>query len=224
MSIANFFPSITSVGGGGCCACSYFKPEVSGNNGEYHVLINPGVIYRSFNLKDMMIWSGYIDEQTRGVIEKNEGTISGHIINGLNEYKRIEKNGIVYLKINVSPSLYATNASIEVGEIENPWSGYPEPIIYNPPLEFDDDGVPKVDIKFRRQKSAIVPIAYLTDDLNQDGESLTFSQGGEGSQRTLVRSLCGNLMMFSFNYEGTPIAYPLVSPIEPFFYYITGST
>ena len=112
--------------------------------------------------------------------------------------KKQKKNGIVYLKINVSPSLYATSASIEVGEIKNPWSGYPEPIIYNPPLEFDDDGVPKVDIKFRRQKSAIVPIAYLTDDLNQDGESLTFGQGGKGSQRTLVRSLCGNLMMFSF--------------------------
>lgn len=219
------FTPVSIGGGGGCCKCSWFKPTIIPSGEENYVSINPGIIYRSFNLKDMMVYTGYIDDSTKGQIEAKEGNISGHVINGLMENIEIEEFDGIILKIGVGPNLYATGASIEKVSLDDDpiWSGYPEPFVWNPPFEFEDDGTPKNDVKYRRQTHCIIPVAYLTDDEFQEGQTVTFGSGENAKTQKLVRVLCDNLMMTSFNYDGTPVAFPMQATLHPFFWYKTGS-
>jgi hypothetical protein len=216
-TIGPFFNSYKVSGmnlnAGSFCDCDWFRPNVVISGEDSYVNVEPGVVYRSFNLKDMMVWTGFISDDMKSKVEATEGTISGHAINNLLQNIRIYPNDIVYLKVSVNPNLYPTGAEILSSAS---WPGYPDPFIYNPPLVIEESaGIDTGNYSYRRQTSTIIPIAYLTDDLNQEGESVSFNAGKK--QQVLVRVLCNNLMMHTFLYDGQPVAYPLEAPIGPMF-------
>lgn len=200
------------------------------NNSKTYVMVEPrSVVYRSFNLKDMMIATGFLDNDTRAVIEGFEKTISGHVINGLGdkiEIKTDKEYPIVYLEVGIGPNLYATGAEIKIGYIDSPWSGYPEPFVYSQPIEFDDKGNLKSPVIYRRQTAAIFPIAYFTNDGNQIGKSVSIPKSKEDKDPKtykLVQTIDYNIMMTTFNYDGNPVAYGIPF-MNPFFYYSSSST
>lgn len=195
-----------------------------------YVMVEPrSVIYRSFNLKDMMISTGFLDDETKTVIESFEKTISGHVINGLGskiEIKPEKDHPIVYLEVGIGPNLYATGAEIKIGYIDNPWSGYPEPFIYSQGIEFDDKGNLKSPVIYRRQTAAIFPIAYFTNDGGQIGKTVLIPKSKEDKDPKvykLVQTIDYNIMMTTFNYDGNPVAYGIPF-MNPFFYYSSSST
>ena len=200
------------------------------SNGKTYAMVEPrSVIYRSFNLKDMMIATGFLDDQTKQTIESFEKTISGHVINGLGDKIEINANKdcpIIYLQVGIGPNLYATGAEIKIGYIDNPWSGYPEPFIYSQPIEFDNQGNLKSPVIYRRQTAAIFPIAYLTNDGNQIGKSVLIPKSQDDKDPKaykLVQTIDYNIMMTTFNYDGNPVAYGIPF-MNPFFYYSSSST
>jgi hypothetical protein len=184
------------------------------------------VIYRSFNLKDMMIHTGFIDKATESIIQGFEGTLSGHAICGLDQKFEIDKeNKIIYLEVGIGPNLYATGAEVKIGNLDNPWSGYPEPFKYNPSIEFDKEGNLKDSIVYRRQTAAYFPLAYLTNDTSQIGKIVPITKGGNEVKEVnkLVQVINYNIMMTTFNYDGNPVAYGIPF-MNPFFYYSSSST
>ena len=198
---------------------------VKKDNKTYAIVEPRSVIYRSFNLKDMMIWSGFLDDDTKSTIESFEGgNISGHIINNLGtelELSEDKDSHIIYLKVGIGPNLYANSADIIVSDISNPWSGYPEPFEYNPPIEFDQQGNLKSNIVYRRQTAAIFPLAYLTKDASQIGTTVLIGGGADNKQAKLyqlVQTIDYNIMMTTFNYDGNPVAYGIPF-MNPFFWY-----
>ena len=203
-----------------------FGVSITQTNDKTYVTVEPrSVIYRSFNLKDMMIWSGYLDDDTKSTIEGLEGNISGHIINNLGtelELPADKENHIIYLRVGIGPNLYATGANIIVSDLSNPWSGYPEPFEYTPGIEFDNQGNLKSSIVYRRQTAAIFPLAYLTNDATQPGKSVIIGDK-EVKAYKLVQTIDYNIMMTTFNYDGNPISYG-VPFMNPFFWYSSSST
>jgi hypothetical protein len=207
-----------------------FEVFTSFEDGKTYATVEPrSVIYRSFNLKDMMISTGFLDAETKGVIEGFEKTISGHVINGLGdkiEIKTEKEYPIVYLEVGIGPNLYATGAEIKIGYIDNPWSGYPEPFVYSQGIEFDDKGNLKSPVIYRRQTAAIFPIAYFTNDGGQIGKTVTIPKSKEDKDPKtykLVQTIDYNIMMTTFNYDGNPVAYGIPF-MNPFFYYSSSST
>jgi hypothetical protein len=199
-------------------------------NDKTYAMVEPrSVIYRSFNLKDMMIATGFLDNDTRAVIEGFEKTISGHVINGLGdkiELKADKEYHIIYLEVGIGPNLYATGAEIKIGYLDNPWSGYPEPFVYSQGIEFDDKGNLKSPVIYRRQTAAIFPLAYLTNDGNQIGKTVSIPKSKEDKDPKtykLVQTIDYNIMMTTFNYDGNPVAYGIPF-MNPFFYYSSSST
>ena len=173
----------------------------------------------------MMIWSGYLDDDTKSTIEGLEGNVSGHIINNLGtelELPENKENHIIYLRVGIGPNLYATGANIIVSDLSNPWSGYPEPFEYTPGIEFDEQGNLKSNIVYRRQTAAIFPLAYLTNDAGQPGKSVIIGDK-EVKAYKLVQTIDYNIMMTTFNYDGNPISYG-VPFMNPFFWYSSSST
>lgn len=203
-----------------------FEVLITQRDKKTYATVEPrSVVYRSFNLKDMMIWSGYLDDETKSTIEGLEGNISGHIINNLGtelELPEGKENHIIYLKIGIGPNLYATGANIIVSDLSNPWSGYPEPFEYTPGIEFDNQGNLKSSIVYRRQTAAIFPLAYLTNDAGQPGKSVIIGDK-EVKAYKLVQTIDYNIMMTTFNYDGNPISYG-VPFMNPFFWYSSSST
>jgi len=203
---------------------SYIPFEVSyiQKDKKIYLTVEPrSVIYRSFNLKDMMVYTGFMDDSTKSVIQGMEGNISGHVINGLGqEFEVKESNQILYLEVGIGPNLYATGASIKIGKLDNPWSGYPEPFQYNPGIEFDQNGNLKDNITYRRQTAAYFPIAYLTNDTSQNGQTIPITAGGTEVKEVnkLIQVIDYNIMMTTFNYDGNPVAYGIPF-MNPFFYY-----
>jgi hypothetical protein len=204
-----------------------FGVSITQRNDKTYVTVEPrSVIYRSFNLKDMMIWSGYLDDDTKSTIEGLEGNISGHIINNLGtelELPADKENHIIYLRVGIGPNLYATGANIIVSDLSNPWSGYPEPFEYTPGIEFDEQGNLKSSIVYRRQTAAIFPLAYLTNDATQPGKSVIIGQVGNLKNYKMIQTVDYNIMMTTFNYDGNPISYG-VPFMNPFFWYSSSST
>jgi|688.fasta_scaffold793127_2 hypothetical protein len=204
-----------------------FGVSITQTNDKTYVTVEPrSVIYRSFNLKDMMIWSGYLDDDTKSTIEGLEGNISGHIINNLGtelELPADKENHIIYLRVGIGPNLYATGANIIVSDLSNPWSGYPEPFEYTPGIEFDNQGNLKSSIVYRRQTAAIFPLAYLTNDATQPGKSVIIGQVGNLKNYKMIQTVDYNIMMTTFNYDGNPISYG-VPFMNPFFWYSSSST
>jgi len=203
-----------------------FEVSVTQRDKKTYATVEPrSVVYRSFNLKDMMIWSGYLDDDTKSTIEGLEGSISGHIINNLGtelELPEGKENHIIYLKIGIGPNLYATGANIIISDLSNPWSGYPEPFEYTPGIEFDEQGNLKSNIVYRRQTAAIFPLAYLTNDAGQPGKSVIIGDK-EVKAYKLVQTIDYNIMMTTFNYDGNPISYG-VPFMNPFFWYSSSTT
>jgi hypothetical protein len=203
-----------------------FEVLITQRDKKTYATVEPrSVIYRSFNLKDMMIWSGYLDDETKSTIEGLEGNISGHIINNLGtelELPENKENHIIYLKVGIGPNLYATGANIIVSDLSNPWSGYPEPFEYTPGIEFDEQGNLKSSIVYRRQTAAIFPLAYLTNDAGQPGKSVIIGDK-EVKAYKLVQTIDYNIMMTTFNYDGNPISYG-VPFMNPFFWYSSSTT
>jgi hypothetical protein len=207
---------------------TYIPFEVSAvqESNKIYLTVEPrSVIYRSFNLKDMMIYTGFIDDATKSTIESLEGTISGHAINGLGDKFEVDKeNKILYLRVGIGPNLYATGATIEISNLDNPWSGYPEPFEYNPGIEFDQEGNLKSSIIYRRQTAAYFPLAYLTNDTSQIGKVVPIATNNKLQQvNKLVQVINYNIMMTTFNYDGNPVAYGIPF-MNPFFYYSSSST
>ena len=203
-----------------------FEVLITQRDQKTYATVEPrSVIYRSFNLKDMMIWSGYLDDDTKSTIEGLEGNVSGHIINNLGtelELPENKENHIIYLRVGIGPNLYATGANIIVSDLSNPWSGYPEPFEYTPGIEFDEQGNLKSNIVYRRQTAAIFPLAYLTNDAGQPGKSVIIGEE-EVKAYKLVQTIDYNIMMTTFNYDGNPISYG-VPFMNPFFWYSSSST
>jgi len=205
-----------------------FEVSYTQRNGKIYLIVEPrSVVYRSLNLKDMMIYTGYLDDETKSTIETLEGNISGHVINGLGqEFEVKEPNQILYLEVGVGPNLYATGAEIKLGKLDNPWESYPEPFKYNPPLEFDQQGNFKNSIISRRQTAAYFPIAYLTNDTSQIGKIIPIINGPTSQAKQinkLVQVINYNIMMTTFNYDGNPVAYGIPF-MNPFFYYSSSTT
>ena len=203
-----------------------FEVSVVQESNKIYLTVEPrSVVYRSFNLKDMMIYTGFIDDATKSTIESLEGNISGHAINGLGDKFEVDKeNKILYLKVGIGPNLYATGAEIGISDLDNPWSGYPEPFEYNPALEFDQDGNLKSSIIYRRQTAAYFPLAYLTNDTSQIGKVVPISKDDKLDQvNKLIQVINYNIMMTTFNYDGNPVAYGIPF-MNPFFYYSSSST
>jgi hypothetical protein len=204
-----------------------FQVTTTQKNDKTYAIVEPrSVIYRSFNLKDMMIWSGFIDNSTKSTIEGLEGNISGHIINNLGtelELPEDKENHIIYLKVGIGPNLYATGANIIISDLSNPWSGYPEPFEYTPGIEFDNQGNLKSNIVYRRQVAAIFPLAYLTNDGSQPGKSILIGKEKNIKTYKLVQAVDYNIMMTTFNYDGNPISYGIPF-MNPFFWYSSSST
>lgn len=209
-----------------------FDPQA----GKTYAMVEPrSVVYRSFNLKDMMISTGFLDDTTKQTIEGFEKTISGHVINGLGdkiELKADKEYPIIYLEVGIGPNLYATGAEIKIGYLEGdgqlktPWSGYPEPFVYSQGIEFDDKGNLKSPVIYRRQTAAIFPLAYLTNDGNQIGKSVSIPKSKDDKDPKtykLVQTIDYNIMMTTFNYDGNPVAYGIPF-MNPFFYYSSSST
>lgn len=203
-----------------------FEVTTTRRDDKTYAIVEPrSVIYRSFNLKDMMIWTGFLDDETKTVIEGLEGNISGHVINGLNkefELPQDKENHIVYLRVGIGPNLYATGAEIQVSDLSNPWSGYPEPFEYSPGIEFDEQGNLKSTIVYRRQQAAIFPLAYLTNDSTQPGKSVLIGQNENVKTYKMIQTVNYNIMMTTFNYDGNPVAYG-VPFMNPFFWYSSSS-
>ena len=212
-------------------ARSPFEVDITNDgNGNYFANVNPiSVIYKSLNLKDMMVYSGYIDQATNALILATEGSISGHVINGLGSPTKLDstkENHIIYLEVGIGPNLYATGASIKVSDLIKPWSGYPESIIYNPPLEFDEKGDLKSSVIYRRQTAAIFPLAYLTNDINQAGKTVIIKKSETDKTPKiykLVQTIDYCILMTTFNYDGNPVAYG-VPFMNPFLWYSSSSS
>lgn len=210
---------------------SAFEVDINNIDGKYFANVNPrSVIYKSLNLKDMMIHSAYIDEATNALILATEGTLSGHVINGLDsskiELNKDKENHIIYLEVGIGPNLYATGASIKVSDLKDPWSGYPEPIMYNPPLEFDEKGNLKSSVIYRKQTAAIFPLAYLTNDTSQLGKTVLIKKTETDTNPKiykLVQTVNYNILMTTFNYDGNPVAYG-VPFMNPFLWYSSSSS
>jgi len=210
---------------------SAFEVDINNIDGKYIANVNPrSVIYKSLNLKDMMMHSGYIDKATNDLILSTEGTLSGHVINGLDssiiELDKNKENHIIYLEVGIGPNLYATGASIKVSDLEKPWSGYPEPIMYNPPLEFDKEGNLKSSVIYRRQTAAIFPLAYLTNDTSQLGKTVLIKKTENDKDPKvykLVQTVNYNILMTTFNYDGNPVAYGIPF-MNPFLWYSSSSS
>ena len=207
-----------------------FEVKINQRDNKTYAIVEPrSVVYRSFNLKDMMIWSGFLDDTTKSTIQTFEGNISGHIINNLGvelELPAAKENHIIYLKVGIGPNLYATGANIIISDLSNPWSGYPEPFEYNPGIEFDTQGNFKGSIVYRRQTAAIFPIAYLTNDTNQPGQTVTIKKNEQDTNPIsykLVQTINYNIMMTTFNYDGNPVSYG-VPFMNPFFWYSSSSS
>ena len=85
---------------------------------------------------------------------------------------------------------------------------------FSPPLEFDEIGQLLNSFVSRYQDKAYVPVAYITSDPSAIGTSVTFPAEGSNppETQTLVQILNTNLIIQTFNYDGTPVAYPI-----PFF-------
>jgi len=203
-----------------------FEVSVVQESDKIYLTVEPrSVVYRSFNLKDMMIYTGFIDDNTKSTIEGMEGSISGHAINGLGDKFEVDKeNKILYLRVGIGPNLYATGAAIGISNLDNPWSGYPEPFEYNPGIEFDKEGNLKSSIIYRRQTAAYFPLAYLTNDTSQIGKVVPISKDKKLEQvNKLIQVINYNIMMTTFNYDGNPVAYGIPF-MNPFFYYSSSST
>jgi hypothetical protein len=222
MATTNFSGNWTIGGGPNYCQCSWFKPEVTVSGSEtsstVYVKILPGVIYRSLNPKDFMTWTGYMDANTINFLNSS-GILKNFSISGLMEDKQLKEDDIIYLNVNINKNANDPS-SAEIIVTGKCWSGFPEPFTFYPSLDVSDDG--KVNkIEKNMQKSAIFPIAYLTANGKQEGESIDFGTKEVPKQRYLVRTLCHNILMQKFNYDGNSVTYGVKAPIQrPFFNFV----
>lgn len=181
------------------------------------------IIYKSFNLKDIMVDESFIDKDTATLIKEKEKNLDRHVIHDLSKEQELYKDSIIYLSLHISSNLNVTYAEVLSGPIrageftkddEPPWDEFPEMISFSPPLEFDEKGQLKNSSVTRIQQKAYVPIAYVTSDPAAVGKTITFPTQAEekAANQTLVQVLDTNLIMQTFNYDGIPVAYPI-----PFF-------
>lgn len=179
------------------------------------------VIYKSFNLKDIMVDEGFIDKKTQELIKEKEKNLDRHIIKDLSKAQEAYPDSIIYLDIKISPNLNIKSAELLSGPIDvggtptgedPPWEGFPELIGFKPPLEFDEKGQLKNIFVSRYQERAYVPVAYITSDPAVNGKSVSFITEKETITQTLVQILNTNIIIQTFNYDGIPVAYPI-----PFF-------
>lgn len=179
---------------------------------------NPNsVIFKSFNLKDVMISQTAIDQKTQDTIFNNEGgSLDRHIIKNINQKIKIFPNQVLYIKIKVSSNLNPIEATIEAGpkEAENDiktkslaWEAFPELIEFSPKMEFDVDGKLKNPFAQRFQSYAYVPIGYFTSNENAPITKTVFFSKPSAISQTYVQLLKTNLIINTFNYDGYPVLY-----------------
>lgn len=191
-------------------------------NGKVKASINnQSVIYKSFNLKDIMIAESFVDQETKTLIESKEKTLDRHIIKKLSDEIEVYPNTVMYIEIDISSNLNILKAEIKVGPADAankvdtttpPWDQYPELIGFNPKLEYDKDGTLKNSNITRFQNKAYVPIGYFTPNLSLTGKNINFVIAGKTISQNFVQVLKDNLIIQTFNYDGIPVAYPI-----PFF-------
>jgi len=193
------------------------------SNGDTKFSVNPkSVIYKSFNLKDIMIAPSLLDKETSELIKAKEKNTDRHLIKSLGEDLDAIVDSIIYIELEISPNLNIIKAEIKAGPQEHknapkedapPWKGFPEMIGFEPPLEFDSKGQLKNINVSRSQKYAYIPIAHITSDTTVGKPISIFnSQSQEVISQNLVQILNTNIIIQTFNYDGIPVAYPI-----PFF-------
>jgi len=213
-----------NLGGGNSSSTFPFEvTTMTAKDGSTKFIVNPrSVIYKSFNLKDIMIAPSFLDEETKQFIIGKEGGISRHVIYGLGTEQDAIPDSIIYLKLQISQNLNIVSAEINIGPSEHsteptkyypPWIDFPEMIGFEPPLQFDEQGQLKNSTVTRYQKYAYIPIASVTSD-NSIGKSIYIynAQTKTTSTQYLVQLLNTNIILQTFNYDGIPVAYPI-----PFF-------
>jgi hypothetical protein len=209
--------------GGGNSAFPFEVDTVTAEDGSTKFIVNPrSVIYKSFNLKDIMIAPSLLDKETEELIKAKEGNTDRHIIQYLGTELEAIVDSIIYIQLEVSANLNVIKAEIKTGPQEHksapkqdspPWQGFPEMIGFQPPLEFDDQGQLKNSTVTRYQKYAYIPIANVTSD--SSAGKLIYIYNSQTKQTTaqyLVQLLNTNIIIQTFNYDGIPVAYPI-----PFF-------
>jgi len=192
------------------------------DKGKTLIVVNKdSVIYKSFNMKDIMIAQEYLDKETESLIKAEEKNTDRHIIKKLGEEIEAGPNSIVYIELEIETNLTVKNAEIKVGpesaksnpkSTEPAWRDFPELIGFEPKLEYDNDGSIKDSTLPRRQKYAYIPLAYFSPNINLKGKSANFTIGGQNINQTLVQIVKDNIILQLFNYDGYPITYGI-----PFF-------
>jgi len=215
--------SRAQINGANCCNCPWFEPKIIASGTpeapQYFVNISPGIVYKSLNPKDFMVWSGYIDQQTMQTLE-SENLKDDFIIYGLMENKALNKDDIIYLQVDIRGlATYPSKAEIIV--TGNYWSGYPEPFIFKNFPTIDNQGQITSQPGKIFQTAAIFPIAYLTSDTTQNGDAIDFGTPEQSIPRVLVRTLCKNILLHKFNYDGIGVTYGVKAPIQtPFLNFV----
>jgi hypothetical protein len=211
-----------SVGTPGSLAAPFNTEITTNKKGEMVAIIDKqSVIYKSFNLKDIMIAKEYLDKETESLITKEEKNTDRHVIKKLGEELPIFPNSVIYIELEIEVNLMIKSAEIKVGpesaknnpqSSDPPWKSYPEIIGFDPPLEYDSDGSIKDSSLPRRQKYAYIPISYFSPNLELKGKNVSFSNKTEPVSQILVQILKDNIIMQIFNYDGYPVTYGI-----PFF-------
>jgi hypothetical protein len=212
-----------NLGGGTNSSFPFEVTTMTGKDGDTKFVVNlRSIIYKSFNLKDIMIAPSLLDADTEKLIQSKEGNTDRHVIKGLGTELQAIPDSIIYLQLTISQNLNIISAETKIGPSEHltsptqdvpPWVGFPEMIGFEPPLEFDEKGQLKNSTVSRYQKYAYVPIANITSDTTAGKTIYIYnSSTKKTTTQNLVQLLDTNIIIQTFNYDGIPVAYPI-----PFF-------
>jgi len=215
--------SINVGGGGGGNSIPFEVTTVTAKDNSTKFVVNPrSVIYKSFNLKDIMIAPSFLDKETEQLIKAKEGNTDRHVIKKLGTQLDAHTDSIIYLELEISQNLNIISAEVVCLPSEHdtdpqgyyrPWNGFPEMIGFDPPLEFDDQGQLKNSTVTRYQRYAYVPIANVTSDSSTGKVVYVYNaQTKKMTTQYLVQLLNTNIILQTFNYDGIPVLYPI-----PFF-------
>jgi len=214
--------AINVKGEGGGASIPFEVTSMTAQDGSTKFIVNPrSVIYKSFNLKDVMIAPSLLDKETEELIKAKEDNTDRHVIKYLGTELEAFSDSIIYLELKISQNLNIIGAEVRSGPSEHssspneyypPWIDFPEMIGFEPPLEFDDQGQLKNSTVTRYQKYAYVPIANVTSDSSTGKLIYIYNpQTKKTITQYLVQILNTNIILQTFNYDGIPVLYPIPS-------------
>jgi len=97
--------SINVGSGGGGNSIPFEVTTVTAKDNSTKFVVNPrSVIYKSFNLKDIMIAPSLLDKETEQLIKAKEGNTDRHVIKKLGTQLDAHTDSIIYLEFNSNSS------------------------------------------------------------------------------------------------------------------------